>query len=108
MILEIPLQATPNQKLSIDLNGQNAEICIRQIGNAMMATLKVDDEIVFENSICGHLAPLGQFGTVLFSGLLVFIDQLDTLDPVWNGLGERFKLFYFSEDEAFYKALAER
>lgn len=108
MILEVPLQPTPNQTLSIDLNGQNAEISVRQIGNAMMASLWIDDEVVFENSICGHMAPLGQFDSVLFSGVLVFVDQLDTLDPIWDGLGERFKLFYVSEDDDLYRTLARR
>ena len=102
MLLEVPVMAIPNQKLTTELNAQNCQIQLRQIGPALMCSLSVDDQVVFYNSICGNHARVGQFKSNLFSGALFFVDTLGDTDPYYDGLGTRYKLFYASEDDPLY------
>lgn len=103
MILELPITAIPNQRFSIELNQQRVEIELRQIGYALMASLWVDEVAVYQNSVCGYHARLGQYASNLFSGALFFHDTLGTTDPYYKDLGTRYKLYYVSEDEDLYK-----
>lgn len=103
MILELPVTAIPNQRFSVELDKQQVDIELRQIGKALMASLWIDEVSVFQNSICGYHARLGQYASNLFSGALFFHDTLGTTDPSYEGLGVRYKLYFVSADDAFYQ-----
>lgn len=106
MILEIPLSPIPNQRFSATLNGQSCTIELRQIGPAMMVSLWLDDQVIYQNSICGSKCRLGQFDNNVFSGALFFVDTLGETDPVFTGLGERYKFYYVSADDEHYAQLS--
>ena len=102
MLIEIPVSPIANQRFSLELDKQQVEIELRQIGPALMCSVWVDEQVVFQNSICGNISRVGQFKSNLFDGVLFFVDTQGTSDPVFTGLGERYKFYFASVDDEFY------
>lgn len=107
MTIQIELQALPNQKASVLLDDQECEIQIRQMGNSLYATLKVDDETIFQNVLCPLATPLNGFEVLGFKGALFFLDTKGHEAPQWEGLGDRWLLFFASESDPEYEELMD-
>lgn len=105
MINLIEIQDLPHQSFSVLLNEQECDITLRQMGSRIYATLSVEDELIFENVICGNACPLNGFEVLNFSGVLFFLDQNGSDAPQWEGLGSRWKLYYATQDEQIYEDL---
>lgn len=101
-MLEIPLEAVPNQRLLAVLAGQNCTISVYQRGRRMYLDLAGDDKIVRQGAVCLPRVPL--LGDVQqFAGQLFFVDMgaqpVRQEPPQWQGLGSRWKLIYLDNEE---------
>ena len=92
--LEIPLSAIPYQELYIILNNQNCYITLRQLGDFIYCSLRVDEHRIFDNVICNINAPINVYPSPYFSGILQFYDEKGTEKPHYSELGSRWKLKY--------------
>lgn len=92
--LEVPISAIPYQELYIILNNQNCYITLRQLGDYIYATLRVDNNVIFSNVICNINAPLNVYPSPYFTGILQFYDEKGTDKPHYSELGSRWKLKY--------------
>lgn len=92
--LEIPLSAIPYQEFYIILNNQNCYISLRQLGDFIYCSLRVDEHRIFDNVICNINAPINVYPSPYFSGILQFYDEKGTDKPHYSELGSRWKLKY--------------
>lgn len=100
---QIPLEATPNQRFSVVLGGQDCTIDLyaRGSGDAtrLYCDLAVSGVQIWSGTLCHNLVDLKSFPSRLFSGALWFVDTRGDSDPVWEELGERYALLYAAEGE---------
>lgn len=92
--LEVPISAIPYQEFYIILNNQNCYITLRQLGDYIYASLRVDNNVIFSNVICNINAPLNVYPSPYFTGILQFYDEKGTDKPHYSELGTRWKLKY--------------
>lgn len=92
--LEVPISAIPYQEFYIILNNQNCYITLRQLGDYIYASLRVDNNVIFSNVICNINAPLNVYPSPYFTGILQFYDEKGTDKPHYTELGTRWKLKY--------------
>ena len=92
--LAIPLSAIPYQEFYIILNNQNCYITLRQLGDFIYCSLRVDEHRIFDNVICNINAPINVYPSPYFSGILQFYDEKGTDKPHYSELGSRWKLKY--------------
>ena len=92
--LEVPVSAIPYQEFYIILNNQNCYITLRQLGDYIYASLRVDNNVIFSNVICNINAPLNVYPSPYFTGILQFYDEKGTDKPHYSELGTRWKLKY--------------
>lgn len=92
--LEVPVSAIPYQEFYIILNNQNCYITLRQLGDYIYASLRVDSNVIFSNIICNINAPLNVYPSPYFTGILQFYDEKGTDKPHYSELGSRWKLKY--------------
>lgn len=92
--LEVPISAIPYQEFYIILNNQNCFITLRQLGDYLYASLRVDSNVIFSNVICNINAPLNVYPSPYFTGILQFYDEKGTDKPHYSELGTRWKLKY--------------
>lgn len=103
MAVEVPLIATPNQELAIELNEQDCTIQVRQLGDYLYLTLWVDSTLICENAICMPLIPIVQGSVSGFTGNLMIVDtSADSThqgQPNYEQLGDRYRLAYLTDEE---------
>jgi hypothetical protein len=90
----IPLQAIPAQTVNILLAGQNCQISVFQKGEKMYLTLIANSKLLLSSIICRNRVKIVRYPYLGFVGDLVFIDNAGNSDPLYTGLGSRFKLVY--------------
>lgn len=102
-MMQIPLQAVPNQTLAVTLARQPVQIALRQNGANMYLDLILNNEYVVRTRICRDrqrlLLDAGYQG---FAGDFVFIDTQGADNPTFRGLGgvgSRFQLIYLEAGE---------
>lgn len=108
-MLTIPLQAVPSQTVTALLGNQQCSINVYQKFFGLFLDLYVVPQIVSPTSvppqpivigeICWNLNFVVRFAYLGFSGDLAFLDTQGNDNPVFTGLGSRFKLVYLSADE---------
>ena len=101
-MLEIPLEAYQNQSFMVTLNEQDCSIPLYQRNSRLYLDLSMDGSVVRQGAVC--LPQVGIVGDVPgFAGELFMIDLRTQPEkqqpPQWEGLGTRWKLFYFSPEE---------
>lgn len=99
---EVPLIATPNQELAIELEEQDCTIQVRQLGNYTYLTLWVDSTLIVENAICMPGVAILQGYVHGFRGNFVLVDSSDPNNQQlsnYTELGSRFLLLYLTEEE---------
>lgn len=90
----IPLSATPSQRLSILLGGQNCQIKVYQKTTGVYFNLSVNDAPIVSGVICRDRVALVRDTYLGFTGDLSFFDTQGTSDPDYTGFGARFQLVY--------------
>lgn len=99
---EVPLIATPNQELAIELEEQDCTIQVRQLGNYTYLTLWVDSTLIVENAICMPGVAILQGYVHGFRGNFVLVDSSDPNNQQisnYTELGSRFLLLYLTDEE---------
>lgn len=99
---EVPLIATPNQELAIELEEQDCTIQVRQLGNYTYLSLWVDSTLIVENAICMPGVAILQGYVHGFRGNFVLVDSSDPNNQQlsdYTELGSRFLLLYLTEEE---------
>lgn len=86
MITEIPLSPTPNQSLSFTLGGSNYDITLESRLDNLFATVTKDGEYLVCNRICRNMTYICQW--------LIFADTVGNTDPVYTGLGSRYRMVW--------------
>ena len=98
-MIKIPLQKTPAQTFKIKLGGQNCEMRVYyRFGNTYLDLICNGQEIQ-KGAICRNRDYIITIAQSAFSGNLFFLDMLGENDPLYNGFGERWRLFYRADDE---------
>lgn len=101
-MIEVPLIATPNQELAIELEEQDCTIQVRQLGNYTYLTLWVDSTLIVENAICMPGVAILQGYVHGFRGNFVLVDSSDPNNQQlsnYTELGSRFILLYLTDEE---------
>ncbi len=96
----VPLSPVPLQTLDVILDGQAAQIGLRQNGPDMYFDLRLNNEPIVTARICRVdqllLVDAEYRG---FRGQFVFVDLQGTSDPSYLGLGTRWVLVFISVAE---------
>lgn len=95
----IPLQAVPNQALTVNLEGQVTQINIYQKALGLFVDVYVDNILIIGGVIAENLNRIVRSIYLGFIGDLAFIDTQGTTDPVYTGLGSRYSLAYITAAE---------
>lgn len=95
----IPITATPSQRLSVTLNGQNCVINIYQKSTGVYADLSVAGKQLFTCVLCHDRDFIVRYKYLGFWGDLSFIDTQGNSDPDYSLFGSRYLLVYLTPDE---------
>lgn len=101
-MIEVPLTATPNQEVSIELDEQDCTIQVRQLGLYTFLSLWLDSDLIAENEICMPGVAVLQGYIPKFKGNFVLVDSSDPEKQQrsdYRELGSRFILLYLTEAE---------
>ncbi len=99
-MLQVPLIAEPTQTLVIVLNGQSAQIELRQNGQNLYFSLTVNDSPIVLTRICRDRQRLLLDAEYRgFAGDFAFVDLQGYDQPHYLGLGTRWALVYFEAGE---------
>jgi hypothetical protein len=102
-MMQIPLQAVPNQTLSVTLDRQPVQIALRQNGANLYMDLLNNGEYVVRTRICRDRQRLLLDAAYQgFAGDFVFVDTQGADNPTFRGLGgvgSRYQLIYLSAGE---------
>ena len=88
----IPLTATPNQTLSVQLGTTNYEIQVFQNTTGVYLTLSQKGTVLVASVRCHDRVRIVRDAYIGFSGDLTFFDTQGVSDPDYTGFGERFVL----------------
>ena len=101
-MIEVPLTATPNQEVSVELDEQDCTIQVRQLGSYTFLSLWLDSDLIAENAICMPGVAILQGYVPKFKGNFVLVDSSDPEKQQlsdYRELGSRFILLYLTEAE---------
>lgn len=94
MSTNIPIIATPNQSLTVNLGGQMCKITVIQRGDNVYLSLIANNINILTNTLCRDRVNLVRDSYLPFVGMLAFIDTQGYSDPDYSGFGSRYKLAY--------------
>jgi hypothetical protein len=100
----IPLQPTPSQVVSVELNNQSCQINIYQKLTGLYCDLFVDNALIIGGVICQNLNSIVRDSYFGFIGDFCFLDNHGDTDPYYTGLGngrndERYSFLYLEPGE---------
>jgi hypothetical protein len=98
MIMEVPVNPLPAQKLERVINGQRCSIRLVWRHEKLFCDLSVNNEPIWLGLVIHNCTPFKNFRVTDFVGNLAFIDYEGANDPHYSGLGSRYRLFYFTDD----------
>ena len=96
-VQQIPVDPVPYQEFAVILNGQNCFIILRQMGDFIYMSLRVDNTVIYNNLICDVNRVINIYPDANFSGKFFFVDTKGKVKPEYSGLNSRW-LLYYSED----------
>lgn len=96
--MEIPLSAVPFQTVSAVVNGQNYRITVRQNGAFVYTSVMVDGEKVVDNALAVARGRVIPFAQTVAQTMLYWLDTQGNDRPQYEGLGDRWKLVYESDE----------
>lgn len=95
----IPIQAEPNQAITVTLANQACQINVYQKLYGLFVDLYVSGALVVAGTPALDRNLIVRSTYLGFAGDLVFIDTQGTDDPTYTGLGSRFQLAYVEASE---------
>jgi hypothetical protein len=90
----IPLQATPNQAVQVQLGAQAAELRVYQAAYGLFVDVLLNGTLLLAGVVAENLNRIIRSDYLGFDGDLVFADTQGADDPVYTGLGSRFVLVW--------------
>lgn len=90
----ISIEPVKSQTISVDLAGQQCSIRLIQRETFMYMDLTVNGIPIMQGVPCLYGNKMVRYKYLKFIGDLVFIDNTGELNPSYEGLGERFTLYY--------------
>lgn len=88
-----------SQSVSVRLAGQQCVIRLIQRESAIYMDLTVNGNPIMQGVPCLYGNKMVRYSYLGFVGDLVFLDNIGQQDPVWDGLGSRYLLYYIEESE---------
>jgi hypothetical protein len=98
-MLIVPVQAVPNQTLSILLANQLCRLTLRTRFFGLFMDLNVNDAAIVQGVICQNRNRIVRSAYLGFVGDLAFWDTQGSSDPTFDGLGSRYLLFYLAKSD---------
>jgi hypothetical protein len=98
--------AIPNQQLSCQLNSQAVGVNIYQYAYGLFMDVYVAGTAIITGVICENLNLIVRDAYLGFQGDFVWFDGVGASDPVYTGIGTRFKLVYLSPTDLATLGLA--
>lgn len=98
-MLIVPLQAIPNQTVTVTLNDQVTQLNVYQTYNGLFIDVYLENDLIIGGVICENQNRIIRSAYLGYSGDLAFVDVNGSTDPVYTGLGTRYFLTYLTEDE---------
>ena len=95
----ISLQPVKGQPLQVSLGGQRVTLRINQRSTGMFIDVALSGVWIAQGVLCLNCNKIIRYPYLKFKGELFFADTKGDLDPVYDELGSRFKLFYATEEE---------
>lgn len=90
----IPLQAVPNQTLTVLLADQNCRVSVYQKFFGLYVDLAIGGTPLMLGVICQNQNRLVRYSYLGFAGDLAFFDTRGSSDPDYTGLGSRYQFVY--------------
>ena len=98
-MLIVPLQATPNQEVTVPLGGQPCRIHVYQKSTGLFVDLYVNDALIIGGVIALDAVKIVRDAYLGFIGDLAFFDTQGSVDPDYLKLGSRWVLAYLEAGE---------
>ena len=95
----ITLQAIKAQEMTVRLGDQSVTLRIYQRSTGLYIDIGIDDLWIAQGVICINGNKLVRYSHLGFKGELFFADTKGSDDPTYDGLGDRFQLFYATAKE---------
>lgn len=95
----ISLRPIKGQQIDVDLDGQSVTLKIMQTPAGLLIDIGLENLWIAQGVPCLNCNKLVRYKYLRFRGELFFADTVGELDPSYDGLGERFRLFYATEEE---------
>jgi len=95
MAQTIPVQAVPNQTLSLTLNDQAVTLNIYQKSSGLYMDVLVNNtDVIVGGVICQNLNRIVRDLYLGFTGDFSWFDNQGNSDPEYTGIGDRWTLLY--------------
>lgn len=100
-MMTIALKKAPLQQFTVLLNNQRCEIRLYYCGftDDLFVDLKLNDRIILQGVKAENGNRIVRYKYLGFSGDLIFIDSQGNDNPVYTGFGDRWDLYYMTEEE---------
>lgn len=99
-MLIVPLQAIPNQTVTVTLNGQVCQIDVYQTVGGLFVDLYVSNTLIIGGVIAETNNRIVRSTYLGFVGDLAFVENVNGVgDPNYAGLGTTWSLAYLFPDE---------
>lgn len=95
----VPIDAVASQRFTISLANQACQIELYQKVDGLFMNLFVNDVLVIGGVICENQNRIVRDRYLGFSGDFFFNDSQGSDDPVYTGLGSRFRLIFIDPTE---------
>jgi hypothetical protein len=98
-MLIVPVQAVPNQTLSVLLANQLCQITLRTRWFGLFMDVSVNDAPIVQGVICQNWNRIVRDAYLGFVGDFAFWDTQGKSDPTYTGLGSRHLLYYLEKSD---------
>ena len=98
-MLLVPVQAVPNQTLSILLANQLCRLSLRTRFYGLFMDVSVNDAPIVQGVICQNWNRIVRSAYLGFIGDFAFWDTQGSTDPAFDGLGSRYLLYYLEKSD---------
>lgn len=95
----ISLKPWKAQEVSITLDGQAMTLRIVQRSTGLFMDVGIDNRWIAQGILCLNCNKIIRYPYLKIRGELFFADTKGSLDPYYDELGSRFKLFYATAEE---------